>query len=49
MLYNLLKPILFAADAELAHEVSLEMLNQFQMVLQLYVQLTSVDYHLIQR
>lgn len=29
MLYNLLKPILFAVDAELAHEVSLEMLNQF--------------------
>jgi len=30
MLYSLLKPILFAVDAELAHEVSLEMLNQFQ-------------------
>ena len=30
MLYNLLKPILFAVDAELAHEVSLEMLNQFR-------------------
>lgn len=29
MLYNLLKPVLFAVDAELAHEVSLEMLNQF--------------------
>ena len=29
MLYSLLKPILFAVDAELAHEVSLEMLNQF--------------------
>lgn len=30
MLYSLLKPVLFAVDAELAHEVSLEMLNQFQ-------------------
>ena len=30
MLYNLLKTILFAVDAELAHEVSLEMLNQFR-------------------
>ncbi len=30
MLYSLLKPILFAVDAELAHEVSLEMLNQFR-------------------
>ncbi|MCP3689467.1 MAG: quinone-dependent dihydroorotate dehydrogenase [Gammaproteobacteria bacterium] len=30
MLYSLLKPILFAVDAELAHEVTLEMLNQFQ-------------------
>ena len=30
MLYSLLKPILFAVDAELAHEISLEMLNQFQ-------------------
>ena len=29
MLYSLVKPILFAVDAELAHEVSLEMLNQF--------------------
>jgi dihydroorotate dehydrogenase len=29
MLYNLIKPILFAVDAELAHEVSLEMLTQF--------------------
>jgi len=29
MLYSLLKPILFSVDAELAHEVSLEMLNQF--------------------
>lgn len=30
MLYSLLKPVLFAVDAELAHEVSLEMLNQFR-------------------
>ena len=30
MLYSLLKPVLFAVDAELAHEVTLEMLNQFQ-------------------
>ncbi len=30
MLYSLLKPILFAVDAELTHEVALEMLNQFQ-------------------
>ncbi len=30
MFYSLLKPLLFAVDAELAHEVSLEMLNQFQ-------------------
>jgi len=30
MFYSLLKPILFAVDAELAHEVSLEMLNQFR-------------------
>lgn len=29
MLYPLIKPLLFAVDAELAHEVSLEMLNQF--------------------
>ena len=29
MLYNLLKPILFSVDTELAHEVSLELLNQF--------------------
>ena len=29
MLYSLIKPILFAVDSELAHEVSLEMLNQF--------------------
>ncbi len=30
MLYRLIRPLLFAVDAELAHEVSLEMLNQFQ-------------------
>lgn len=30
MFYQLLKPLLFAVDAELAHEVSLEMLNQFR-------------------
>ena len=30
MLYSLLKPLLFSVDAELAHEVSLEMLNQFR-------------------
>lgn len=30
MLYSLIKPLLFAVDAELAHEISLEMLNQFQ-------------------
>jgi dihydroorotate dehydrogenase len=30
MFYSLLKPILFSVDAELAHEVSLEMLNQFR-------------------
>ena len=30
MLYSLIKPVLFAVDAELAHEVSLEMLNQFR-------------------
>jgi dihydroorotate dehydrogenase len=29
MIYSLLKPILFAVDAELAHEISLEMLNRF--------------------
>ncbi len=33
MLYSLLKPILFSVDAELAHEVSLEMLNQFKWLL----------------
>ena len=30
MIYSLLKPILFSVDAELAHEISLEMLNQFR-------------------
>ncbi len=30
MLYSLLKPLLFAVDAELGHEISLEMLNQFR-------------------
>jgi dihydroorotate dehydrogenase len=30
MLYNLFKPLLYSVDAELAHEVSLEMLNQFK-------------------
>lgn len=30
MLYPLIRPLLFAVDAELAHEVSLEMLNQFR-------------------
>jgi dihydroorotate dehydrogenase len=29
MLYSLLKPILYSVDAELAHEVSMELLNQF--------------------
>ena len=33
MLYSLLKPILFSVDAELAHEISLEMLNQFKWLL----------------
>ena len=33
MFYQLLKPLLFAVDAELAHEISLEMLNQFQALL----------------
>ena len=33
MLYPLIRPLLFAVDAELAHEVSLEMLNQFQALL----------------
>ena len=30
MIYSLLKPLLFSVDPELAHEVSLEMLNQFR-------------------
>ena len=30
MLYALIRPLLFAVDAELAHEISLEMLNQFR-------------------
>ncbi len=30
MFYQLFRPILFAVDAELAHQVSLELLNQFQ-------------------
>jgi hypothetical protein len=29
MLYSLVKPVLFAVDAELAHEVSLDLLEQF--------------------
>ena len=29
MLYKLLKPILFSVDTELAHEISLELLNEF--------------------
>ena len=33
MIYSLLKPILFSVDAELAHEVSLEMLNQFRVLI----------------
>lgn len=33
MLYSLLKPLLFSVDAELAHEVSLEMLQQFHSLL----------------
>jgi len=33
MLYNLLKPILLSVDAELAHEVSLELLNEFSALL----------------
>ena len=33
MLYNLLKPILFSVDAELAHEISLELLNEFSALL----------------
>jgi len=33
MVYPLLKPLLFAVDAELAHDVSLEMLQQFHRLL----------------
>lgn len=33
MLYSLVKPILFALDPELAHEISLEMLQQFHRIL----------------
>ena len=33
MLYNLLKPLLFSVDAELAHEISLELLNEFSSLL----------------
>ena len=33
MLYSLVKPLLFAVDAELAHDVSLEMLQQFHRLL----------------
>ena len=33
MLYNLLKPLLFSVDAELAHEISLELLNDFSALL----------------
>ena len=33
MLYTLLKPLLFAVDAELAHEISLELLNEFSALL----------------
>lgn len=33
MLYSLLKPLLFAVDAELAHEVSLDMLQRFHRLL----------------
>ncbi|MFT5217987.1 MAG: dihydroorotate dehydrogenase [Planctomycetota bacterium] len=33
MLYSFIKPLLFAVDAELAHEISLEMLQQFHCVL----------------
>ena len=32
MLYNLLKPVLFAVEAELAHEISMELLNEFSAV-----------------
>ena len=33
MLYSLLKPLLFSVDAELAHELSLELLNDFSALL----------------
>ena len=33
MLYKLLKPILFSVDTELAHEISLELLNEFSALL----------------
>ena len=33
MLYSLAKPLLFAVDPELAHDISLEMLQQFQSLL----------------
>jgi dihydroorotate dehydrogenase len=33
MLYSLLKPILFSVDAELAHEISLDLLNEFSTLL----------------
>ena len=33
MLYSLLKPLLFAVDAELAHEISLELLTDFSALL----------------
>ena len=33
MLYSLLKPLLFSVDAELAHEISLELLNDFSALL----------------
>jgi len=33
MLYNLFKPVLFSVDAELAHEISLELLNEFSALL----------------
>ena len=33
MLYQLLKPFLFSVDAELAHEISLDLLNEFSVLL----------------
>jgi len=33
MLYSLLRPLLFSVDAELAHEISLELLNDFSALL----------------